>query len=50
MIGKEFIAFVTTPSLTDDGKPKYAQLSWDSVSPVREQASDYDPFKKPNAA
>lgn len=50
MIDKEFMGTVTTPKLNDDGTPKYAQLAWDSLSPVAAEGTGYNPFVKSDAA
>jgi len=50
MIGKEFEGYVTNPKMKEDGTPARAALSWDTLTPGREQGEGYDPFKKPNAA
>ena len=50
MLQKEFMGYVTNPKIKDDGTPLRAALSWDTLSPIRENAAGYDPFKKSNAA
>lgn len=48
MIGKEFMGYVTNPKMKDDGTPARAALSWDTLTPVKEGAANYDPFNTTN--